>query len=268
MATEVGFKRDIKHLDENAANVMSDPLFEDIHKEASVLFASDRALRYKVAGLRVEQTLASRLLAPPLVGDIDGLRGCALNDGNELHPLRSHLVTKKAVDRAAVFLVGGIYRAQNVELDAMLLQVCPPLHDAVERAFLAAVQTICVVEFTRAVNAQTDQKIMFLEKEAPLVIQKDAVSLKGVFHGLPRLAILFDEFDRAPEKVQFHQRRLASLPRYGYRGRAMRFQQLANISFKRVIRNPIFLVQIQRFIGQEEAICAIDVARGTAWLRK
>src|SRR5580698_2711790 len=174
---------------------MPDPFFEDIDEEAAVLFASDRAFRYKVTGLRVEQTFAARLFAPALVRDVDGLLRCALNDRNELHPLRSHFITKKAVDRATMLLVSGIYRAQDVELDAVLLQVCPPLHDAVECTFLAAVQPVGVVQFTWTVNAQADQKIVFLEKEAPFVIQKNAVGLKGVFHSLPGLAVLFDELN-------------------------------------------------------------------------
>ena len=119
-----------------------------------------------------------------------------------------------------------------------------------------------------AVDAQPNQKIVFLEEGAPLIIQQDAVGLKGVFHGLTGPAVLFDELDRAPEELELHQRRFASLPRHGDRGRAVRLQQLADVGLQRGLRHPVLFVRIQRFLRQKEAISAIDVAGGPARLRQ
>src|SRR5271167_462460 len=132
MAAEIGLERHVEDLNVNAPHIMAHPLLEDIHQEAAILFPSDRALGYQVTVLRVEQALAVGLLAPALVGDVDRLLGGTLDDRDELHPLRAHLVAEKTIDRAAVFLVGGIDRTQYVEFDFVLAQVPPALHHLVE----------------------------------------------------------------------------------------------------------------------------------------
>src|SRR6266849_957905 len=110
MAAEIGLERYVEHLDKNLAHVMAHPVLEDVHKEAAVLFAPNRALRYQIAGLRVKQALAAGLLAPAQVGDVDRVRIGALDDGNKLQPLGAHLVAEETIDSAAVFMVGGIDR--------------------------------------------------------------------------------------------------------------------------------------------------------------
>ena len=192
----------------------------------------------------------------------------ALDDRDELYPLCVHLVAEEAIDRAAVFLVGGVDRAQYVEVDSVLAQEPPALHHLVEGALFAAVDTVGVVELARAVDAQADQKVVFLEEGAPVIVEKDAVGLKGVLHDLSRPAVLFDEFDGAPEEVELHQRRLAALPRHCHCGRAVRLQQLADVGVERVIRHPVLFVRIQRILGQEEAVRAIDIAGGPTRLRQ
>ncbi|CAB3806369.1 hypothetical protein LMG28138_05794 [Pararobbsia alpina] len=62
---------------------------------------------------------------------------------------------------------------------------------------------------------------MFLEKLAPFVVEKNAIGLESVFHHLSGPAVLFDEFDRVPEKLDLHQRGLAALPGHDDLRRAM-----------------------------------------------
>src|ERR1039457_4048037 len=140
MAAEIGLERHVEHLDEDIAHSMAHPLLENVNEEAAVLFAADRARRYQVAGLRIEQALAAGLLAPALVGDIDCLLGGTLDDRDELHPLRAHLIAEETIDRAPVFLVGCVDRTQYVELDSVLAQVPPALHHTVESPPFAAVE--------------------------------------------------------------------------------------------------------------------------------
>ena len=192
----------------------------------------------------------------------------AFDDRNELNPLCLQFVAKEAIDRAAVFLVGGVDGAQNVEVDSVLAQLPPTPHHLIESALLAAVDAVGIVKLARAVDAQADQEIVLLEKFAPFIIEKDAVGLKGVLHGLVRPAVLFDEFDGAPEKVELHQRRLAALPRHGHRGRAVRLEQLTDVGLERVVGHPVLFVRIQRLFGQEEAIRTVDIAGRPARLRK
>src|SRR5579872_5951190 len=152
MAAEIGLERDVEHLHENCADVMPHPLLEDVDEKAAVLFASDRALGYEVSGLRIEQALAAGLLAPALVGDIDRFFRGALHDGDKLHPLRVHLVAEETIDRSAVFLVSSIDRAQYVEVDPVLVQVCPALHYPIESPAFGAVETIRVVNLARSID--------------------------------------------------------------------------------------------------------------------
>jgi hypothetical protein len=86
----------------------------------------------------------------------------------------------------------------------VLAKVPPATHDLIERTLLASIDAIRIVEFTWAINAEADQEIVFLEKGAPFIIEKDAVGLKRVLHNLAGPAILFDELDGVPEKIQLH----------------------------------------------------------------
>jgi hypothetical protein len=244
------------------------PLFEDIDEEAAVLFASHRAFRDQIAGLRVEQTLAAGLLAPALVGDLDRLLGGALDDRNELHPLCAKLVAEESIDRAAMLFIGGVDRAKDVEFDAMPAQVSPTVHHPIEGALSAAIDTVRVMELARPVDAEPDEKIVLLEEGAPVIVEKHAVGLKRVLYDLLGPTVLFDELDRAPEEFEFHQRRLAALPRHRHLRRAVRLQQLTDVGLERSLGHPVLFVRIQRLLGQEEAIRAIDVARGPARLRQ
>ena len=124
------------------------------------------------------------------------------------------------------------------------------------------------MDFARAVDAQPNQKIVFLEERAPVVIEKDAVGLEGVLHHLAGPAVLFNQFDGAPEEIELHQRRLAALPRHRHLGRAVRLQQLPDVGLERGLGHPLLVVRVQRFLGQEEAILAVNIAGGPARLRQ
>ena len=246
MPAKIGLERHIEHLYKDRAHVVAHPLLENIHEELTILFAADGAFGDEVSGLSVEQAFAAWLFAPALVGDINCFRRGAFDDGNKLYPFRFHLVAKKTVNGAAVFLVCGIDGAQDVELDSVLAQKPPALHHFVEGALLASVDAVGVVDLAWAVHAQPDQKIVLLEERAPFIIQKNAVGLKGVFHGLLGPTVFFDEFDGTPEELDFHQCRLATLPRHRNCWRAVRLQQLADVGLERGIGHPALFVGIQR----------------------
>jgi hypothetical protein len=84
------------------------PFLEDIHQELAVLLRTDCAVGDEIAGLLIEQPLLPGLLAPPLVGDSDGLWRRALDDGDELNEPGAQFVTEEAVDRAPVFLLAAL----------------------------------------------------------------------------------------------------------------------------------------------------------------
>ena len=109
-------------------------------------------------------------------------------------------------------LVGGVDRAQDVEVDVVLAQVPPAAHHQVERALPAAVDAVGVVQLARTVDAQAHEEVVLLEERAPVVVEQQAVGLERVLHGLAGPAVLLDQFHRAAKEVELHQRRLAALP--------------------------------------------------------
>src|ERR1700712_4055229 len=98
----------------------------------------------------------------------------------------------------------------------MLAQLPPSLHHAIEGTLSAAVDPVGVVDFARTIDAKANQEIVLLEKGAPVIVEKDAVGLEGVLDSLLWPAVLFDDFDGAPEEVELHQRRFAALPCNSY----------------------------------------------------
>ena len=123
MAAEIGFQGHVEQLDINLADVVPHPFLENLHHELAVLFAAYRTVGDHVASLGVEQALFAGPFAPAQVGDLDRLRRGALDDRDELHPLRAQFVAEEAIDGAAVFFVGGIDGAQDVEFDSVLAKV-------------------------------------------------------------------------------------------------------------------------------------------------
>ena len=94
----------------------------------TLTLAADGAFRDQIPGLGVEEPLLPRPFAPPAVGDVNRLRGGTLHDRNELDPRRGELVAEEPVDAPSVPLVGGVDRAEDVEVDAVLAQALPALH--------------------------------------------------------------------------------------------------------------------------------------------
>ena len=92
-------ERDVEHLHVHRAHVASDPLFEDVHQEAAVLLASDRAAGDQVALLLVERA-GLVAVTPPGLGDLEQLRRGPLDDGDELHEAGPDLIAEVAVDLA------------------------------------------------------------------------------------------------------------------------------------------------------------------------
>ena len=221
----------------------------------------------RAAGLRVQGARrAAGPVAPSLVGGGEGLLGGALDDGDELDPLGRELVAEEAIDLPAALLVGGVDRAEDVEGNVMGAQVAPALHHPVERALAAPVEPVGVVQLARPVHAQAHQEIVLLEEGAPVVVEQDPVGLEGLLNHLPRPAVLLDQLDGAGEEGEPHQRRLAPLPGHRHLGSPVRLQELADVGLEGGLGHPLLVIGVQRILGEEEAVGAVDVAGGTARL--
>jgi len=82
----------------------------------------------------------------------------------------------------------------------------------VEGAAAGVVFSVVIVEFLRAVDANTDKELVFVEKSAPFVVEQDGVGLEGVGYLSAGLAVFFLQFDRPFIKIEAHQCRLTPLP--------------------------------------------------------
>src|SRR6266478_2828886 len=173
------------------------------------------------------------MFTPAQVGDLERFSVSTLHDGDELQPFCFHLVPEKAIQGPAVLLIGGVDRAQDVEIDSMLTQECPSLHHAVKRAPLTTIHAILIVKLTRPVDTQAHKEVVFLEKSAPLIVEEDPVGLKRVSHDLISSAVLLHQFHGLSEEVEFHEGRFATLPCDRNFRCAMRFKQLPDVSFQR-----------------------------------
>ena len=268
MAAEIGLERHVEELHEHFADVAPHPFLENVDEKASVLLAPDRAVGHEIAGLGVEKALARAVIAPALVGDRERLGRRPLDDRDELHPFGAELVAEEAVDLSAMLLVGGVDGAQDVELDPVLAKKAPPAHHEVEGALTLPVAPIGVMQFARPVDAETHEEVVLLEEGAPGVVKEKAVGLERLLNRLTGPLVFFDELDRALEKLDLHQRRLAALPGDRHFGGAMGFEELPDIALERLRRHPVLVIGIERLLRQKEAVGAVDVARRSAGFRK
>jgi len=78
----------IEGLHEDLAHISAHPLIEDRHKKTPVLLRPNRALGDQLTDLRVQRAVASRALAPTLVGHGQRLHSGSLDNGDELNILR------------------------------------------------------------------------------------------------------------------------------------------------------------------------------------
>ena len=144
--------------------------------------------------------------------------------------------------------------------------MAPAAHHEVERALPFPVAPVGVVQLARPVDAEADEKVVFLEEGAPGIVEEQTVGLEGLLNRLAGLPVFFDELDRAFKEFELHQGRLAALPGDRHLRRAVGFQELADIALERRFRHAVFVVGIERFLRQKEAVRAVDVAGRSAGL--
>ena len=124
----------------------------------------------------------------------------ALNDGDELHVLRPEFISEIAVDLKAVVFVSSVDRAQDVGVDIGVTQVFPPSNHHRVSSMPAAVETVGVMEVSRAIDGDADEKIVLFEEMRPLLGNQGAVGLDGMTNLLGGATILFAQLNEAFEK--------------------------------------------------------------------
>ena len=105
-----------------------------------------------------------------------------------------------------------MHAGQGVERHAEALQQLGGGDHRVEGGFAALAHPEPVVQVARAVDAESHQETVFLEKPRPVLVQQHPVGLQVVLDPLAGLGVLFLERHHLAEEVQPAQHRFPALP--------------------------------------------------------
>jgi len=116
------------------------------------------------------------------------------------------------IDFQLLFNVGGADAGQDIEIHMMFFEQSNAAQDTIEGGRAALVPAIEIMRFARTVEADPDQKAIFGEEFAPLIVQQGAIGLQGVINVHTGTRIFFLISHRAAEEIHAHQGWLAALP--------------------------------------------------------
>jgi hypothetical protein len=174
----------------------------------------------------------------------------------------AELVTEEPVDPQRLVGVRLVKGAEDVDIDALALERVPTLHHLIERPPAALVDAVGVMDLLRTVDRDAHQEIVLLEERCPRIVDEHRVRLHRVLDPLTGLPMLLRQFNRAPEEIQPHHRRLAALPRDRNLGCQVRLYQLLDVRLERLVRHPKRAAGVERLLREEEAVGAVEVADG------
>ena len=133
--------------------------------------------------------------------------------------------------------------------------------DQMMRGRARAVAPVVIVNFCRAVEAETDEELVLGKETRPVLVNQRAVGLERVLD-FAAGAIALLQFERAPVERDAEQRGLAALPGEQYRlpgGR--RGDGLSHIGLEHLVRHAAGGAGVvERFLLKVEAIGTIEVA--------
>ena len=261
-------QRGVEHLHEHASDIRADPFVEDADQKAPPLLRAHRSIRHLVPLEHVQGARFATALAPAAIGERQHLRGHALDDRDELEEFGPELVPEEAVDIVWMVAVGRVHGAEDVDVDAVLLEQTPASNHAIERALAAFVHAIGVVQRARSVDAQPDEIPVRLEERRPLIVQSRAVGLNGVGECLVWSLVALGIVRRALEEVEAHQCRLAALPGDVHLGPRLGFEQLADVGLEQLVRHPKAASRVEHFFREEKAVSAVEIAHRARRLRQ
>lgn len=237
----------VEDLDVNAPDIVPYPFTKDRDKEFAILASTDRRwndlLTFLVTGLVVPQ-----------------------DDGDELDVDGAGFVTQEPVDFEGGVGVALVDTAQDVVLDLVLLEQGQPTHRLVEGRAAAFAHPVAVVEIPRAIEAEPDQEVVFLEKVAPFIVKGRAVGLQGIDDLKPRFAVFSLETERFFKKLDSHQGGFAALPGKGDFLALLCGNVIPDVVFQRLVRHAEVAAGKQFFLGEIVAVIAIEITDRSAWL--
>ena len=157
--------------------------------------------------------------------------------------------------------VGLVTRVQGVDVDAVLAQQRQAAHHLVEGGLAALVRAVGVVHLARAVDAEARPGSCARRRTRA---QSSSICVPLVWMVCstvwPGCAYRSTSSIDAPEEVEAHERGLAALPGDRDLGRPVRLEELADVQLQHLVRHAESAARVQRLLGQEEAVGAVEVA--------
>jgi hypothetical protein len=91
------------------------------------------------------------------------------------------------------------------------------------------------VKLSWAIDADSDEKVVFFEELAPFIVKQCAIGLHCVFKFNTRLSVLFLQLDGTPVKVNAHKSGFTPLPGNSYLRAAVGFDKLPDVTLKHYV---------------------------------
>jgi hypothetical protein len=177
-----------------------------------------------------------------------------------LDKLCFQLVTEKAIQFQWIILIGRVNRAENIVLHTMLRQQPPAAHHLRKAARPALVHAIGIMQLSRPINANANEKIVLLKELTPGIIQQRAIGLQGIVNLHPWSGMFLLVMNDSFKKAQTHEGRFTTLPGKCYLGNFLRFDVLAHKCFQQFIGHAEAAARIHHLLGQEVTIFAVQIA--------
>ena len=125
-------------------------------------------------------------------------------------------------------------------------------------------EAIGVVQFRRAVQAETDAKALRREKAAPFFVQQDPVGLDAVQNAPAGGPVLALEFDDLPEIIHAQNGGLSSVPGEGDRRLRRGVDVLDDVLLQQAFRHAECAgLRIEAALVEVVAVAAIEIAGGS-----
>ena len=152
--------RGLEQIDEHLAHVAAVPLIPHLAEKIAPVVRIDRPLRHhgiRGAGMRGGRVVQrQRGGVPHLRRDV--AKDLGLDAGNELHLPRPYFVLQEAIDIQRPLRVDAVHHRQRVERHAMLVQHLRRRKHLFEGRLAILGYAIRVVQFFRAIDAQTHEE--------------------------------------------------------------------------------------------------------------
>ena len=219
------------------ADVARGPQFERFAEEVAILFARARKIGRRTIGV-------------------------AFEDWDELDVLDS-AIGEVAIDLARVGRVLAVEGDQDVEFYPVFAAELYAVPGTVEAPLAVVVEAEVVVPLRRAIEADSDEEVVFLEELAPFRREGRAVGLQRVVDLLGGALVLVLKFDSGSEKVESCEGRFAALPaKFNVEGLA--FDVLLGVAFEDLEGHGLDVAAVEKVgLVKIVAIFAGEVAAST-----